>query len=142
MSTSQSTQRPETGQGTQPTSARSTPHQTPRPTSGRENSGLMFFFIGAAVLALLLVLFFNVLGPDGASRTGVADGPARAPAGQTIGGPGPADSQPGVTGTPGGSGGASTGGAAPAETPAPARTNSTEGAPGAATGQQGTAPAR
>lgn len=62
----------------------------PRPTSGRENGGLMYFFIGAAVLALLLVVGFNVLGPDGASRTGVGDGPAQSPAGATTGGPSPA----------------------------------------------------
>lgn len=74
----------------------------PRPTSGRENSGLMFFFIGAAVLALVLVLFFNFLGPEGASRTGVADGPARSPAGETTGGPSPrgAESQPQSPGGP------------------------------------------
>lgn len=58
----------------------------PAPTSGRENSGLMYFFIGAAVLALLIVLGFNMLGPEGASRTGVGDGPAQAH-GPTIGGP-------------------------------------------------------
>jgi hypothetical protein len=59
----------------------------PRPTSGRENGGLMYFFIGAAVLALLLVAGFNVLGPDGASRTGIGDGPAQSSAGPTTGGP-------------------------------------------------------
>lgn len=86
----------------------------PRPTSGRENSGLMFFFIGAAVLALVLVLFFNLLGPDGASRTGVGDGPARAPAGQTIGGPSPrGEAAPTSGGT------TSAGGAAPAAVNAP-----------------------
>lgn len=63
---------------------------TPRPaTSGRENSGLMYFFIGAAVLALLIVVGFNLLGPDGASRTGVGDGPAQSHSGPTTGGPSP-----------------------------------------------------
>ena len=61
----------------------------PRPTSGRENKGLMAFFIAAAVLALLIVLGFNLLGPEGASRTGVGDGPAQSPAGPTTGGPSP-----------------------------------------------------
>lgn len=72
-----------------PGSAAATPPTTaPRPTSGRENSGLMYFFIGAAVLALLIVLGFNMLGPEGASRSGVGDGPAQAH-GPTIGGPTP-----------------------------------------------------
>lgn len=61
----------------------------PRPTSGRENKGLMAFFIAAAVLALLIVLGFNLLGPEGASRTGVGDGPAQSSAGPTTGGPSP-----------------------------------------------------
>jgi hypothetical protein len=140
-------------------------HHTPRPTSGRENSGLMFFFIGAALLALLLVLFFNVLGPQGASRTGVGDGPARAPAGQTTGGPSPssATTQP-ATGAQG-TNAAATGGAAPAainvpqapdtQTPpgregvgAPvgnttgAGRDSTQTAPEGTTGRTGTTPAR
>jgi hypothetical protein len=57
-------------------SARTAQGPVPQPTSGRENSKLMYFFIGAAVLALLLVLSFNALGPEGASRTGIGDGPA------------------------------------------------------------------
>lgn len=61
----------------------------PQPTSGRENSGLMYFFIGAAALALLIVLGFNTLGPEGAARSGIGDGPATSPAGATTGGPDP-----------------------------------------------------
>ncbi|RYH52934.1 MAG: hypothetical protein EON54_14160, partial [Alcaligenaceae bacterium] len=103
-------QRPSTAPASNTGAAQPIPH----PVSGRENSGLMFFFIGAALLALLLVLFFNFLGPEGAARTGVGDGPARAPAGQTTGGPSPSSSasQP-AAGTQGSSG-AATGGAAPA----------------------------
>lgn len=102
---------------------------TPRPTSGRENTGLMYFFIGAAVLALLLVLGFNMLGPEGASRTGIADGPAQSSAGPTTGGPSPsAGSSTGSSaGSPGGATGTgtqgqsgSTGGAAGTAAPAPA----------------------
>lgn len=70
-------------------SADPAPGPVPRPTNGRENGGLMYFFIGAAVLALLLVVGFNVLGPEGASRTGVGDGPAQSSAGPTTGGPSP-----------------------------------------------------
>lgn len=62
----------------------------PRPTNGRENAKLMYFFVGAAVLVLLIVLGFNFLGPEGASRTGIGDGPAQSPAGSTTGGPSPA----------------------------------------------------
>lgn len=69
----------------------------PQPTSARENSGLMYFFIGAAVLALLIVLGFNALGPEGASRTGVGDGPAQSHSGPTTGGPSPdADARAGA----------------------------------------------
>jgi hypothetical protein len=103
------------------TAAPQAANDLPRSTSGRENSGLMFFFIGAAVLALMLVLFFNFLGPEGASRTGVADGPATAPAGQTTGGPSPANTtaQPGT-----GNSSAATGGDAPATVTAPQRPDS------------------
>lgn len=83
----------------------------PKPTSGRENSGLMYFFIGAATLALLVVLGFNLLGPEGASRTGVGDGPAQAPAGQTIGGPNPRSDAAGA-GAGAGTTGAEQGGSA------------------------------
>ena len=62
---------------------------TPRPTSGRENTHLMYFFIGVAVLVLLIVVGFNVLGPQGAARSGVADGPAHSSQGPTTGGPSP-----------------------------------------------------
>jgi hypothetical protein len=87
-------------------SARTAQGPVPQPTSGRENSKLMYFFIGAAVLALLLVLSFNALGPEGASRTGIGDGPAQSPAGPTTGGPSPA------TGTDGDAAGAQNSGAA------------------------------
>ena len=61
--------------------------RAPQPVSARENNGLMYFFIGAAVLALLVAIGFNWLGPQGASRTGVGDGPAQAPGGVSTGGP-------------------------------------------------------
>lgn len=73
---------------TTPTPAATPPGKAPQPTSGRENSGVMYFIIGAAVLTLLVVLGFNLLGPQGASRTGVGDGPAQSHS-PTLGGPTP-----------------------------------------------------
>ena len=50
-------------------------------TSGRENSGLLFFFLGAAAVALLIALGFHMLGPEGVARTGVSpDAPVALPA--------------------------------------------------------------
>lgn len=60
-------------------------------TRGGQNRGLMYFFIGAAVVALVLVLFFNLQGPEGAARSGIGDGPSRSSAGETTGGPSPAE---------------------------------------------------
>ena len=91
---------PRTASSSSHPSADPAPGPAPRPTSGRENGGLMYFFIGAAVLALLLVVGFNMLGPDGASRTGVGDGPAQSSAGPTTGGPSPgAATQAGAAGS-------------------------------------------
>lgn len=85
-----------------PASATAQPNApAPRPTSGRENKGLMAFFIAAAVLALLIVLGFNLLGPEGASRTGVGDGPAQSFAGPTTGGPSPGADRAQGTARPG-----------------------------------------
>lgn len=51
------------------------PHH-PKPTSGRENNRVAFWFAGVAIVVLALVLGFNFLGPKGASRSGGSDGPA------------------------------------------------------------------
>ena len=99
-------------------SADPAPGPVPRPTSGRENGGLMYFFIGAAVLALLLVVGFNVLGPDGAARTGVGDGPAQSSAGPTTGGPSPGTGTQGGTAGAQGSGAGSAAGSSPTSTTA------------------------
>lgn len=72
----------------------STPQRPParsHATNGRENRGLMYFFIGATVVALVVVLFFNFQGPERAARSGIADGPSRSSAGETTGGPSPAE---------------------------------------------------
>lgn len=58
---------------------------------GGQNRGLMYFFIGATLVALVLVLFFNLLGPEGAARSGIGDGQFRSSAGETTGGPSPAE---------------------------------------------------
>lgn len=58
---------------------------------GGQNRGLMYFFIGATLVALVLVLFFNLHGPEGAARSGIGDGPSRSSAGETTGGPSPAE---------------------------------------------------
>ena len=110
------TSRPQGTPGSQATGHTARPSPSPS-TSGRENSGLMFFFIGAAAVALLIVLGFNMLGPEGAARTGVGDGPAQSPAGTTTGGPDPGITTRdtgGISGHAAGTSpaGASTGGAA------------------------------
>ena len=56
-------------------------------TSGRENNRVTYWFIGVVLVVLSLVLGFSFLGPEGASRTGVADGPATSSTSQTTGGP-------------------------------------------------------
>lgn len=61
--------------------------ESPKPTSGRENSRVTYWFIGVVLVILSLVLGFNFLGPAGASRTGIANGPSTSPTGQTTGGP-------------------------------------------------------
>jgi hypothetical protein len=53
----------------------------------------MLFFIGAVVVAVTLVVLFNVHGPEGAARSGIGDGPSRSAAGETTGGPSPAESR-------------------------------------------------
>lgn len=65
------------------------PGTPPKPTSGRENNHVVMWFIAVTLLILSIVLGFNLLGPEGASRSGVADGPARSSAGATTGGPSP-----------------------------------------------------
>jgi hypothetical protein len=54
---------------------------------GGKNRGLMCYFIGATLVVLVLVLFFNLHGPEGAARSGIGDGPSRSSAGETTGGP-------------------------------------------------------
>ena len=61
--------------------------ETPKPTSGRENNRVTYWFVGVVLVVLSLVLGFNFLGPEGATRTGVADGPAATSSGQITGGP-------------------------------------------------------
>jgi hypothetical protein len=82
-------QRPHTSQ------APSTPPPLERKhsTQDRENRGLMLFFIGAGVVAVTLVVLFNVHGPEGAARSGIGDGPSHSAAGDTSGGPSPAESR-------------------------------------------------
>ena len=120
-----------------------------RSTSGGENRGLTIFFIGAAVVALMLVVFFNVQGPEGAARSGVGDGPARSPAGETTGGPSPvergtAERSPAPVGQNSTTASGSNGGANPASTVPQAPDSQTPvgregvGAPRGAMPQQGT----
>lgn len=58
-----------------------------KPTSGSENNRVVLFFVTATAIVLFIVLGFNFLGPEGASRTGIGDGPATSAAGTTTGGP-------------------------------------------------------
>ena len=60
----------------------------PTPTNGSENNRVVLFFISATTVILFIVLGFNFLGPEGASRSGIADGPATSSSGRTTtGGP-------------------------------------------------------
>lgn len=132
---------------------RSSPSTAPQPAPepqrlmrGGENRGLMFFFIGAAVVALMLVVFFNVFGPERAARSGIGDGPSQSSAGATTGGPSPSERSTAAPPTQGGGAASGGGGAAnPAATAPQAPDSQTPagregvGAPRGAAPERGTA---